>query len=1396
MRTKATSLFAGCLIFLGTSSLAASVPAWTEFASPPIFEHINTAQGLSHGTVYSTLQDSRGFLWFGTENGLDRYDGFAYKQFHFEKDNPASLSSDWIAVLLEDDRQQLWVGTNGGGLNRVDRDTRGVFRYPVSQAPGAFPSDNVTALAQDSAGNVWIGTYGKGLVLLPAAALPPAEPRFRQVVSDPAGRAGLPGAVVGSLHVDRRGTLWVGMREGEGLCRLRGIDAAGVPSFDCLRPGSAPSDSFPADVIDMADGEDGTLWVATQKGLYARDSSGEFHHWRHRPGDEASLAFDLVRRVYRDRAGGIWAGTDGGGLDKLPIGARPGDSLRFTHFRHEGRLQASLASDAVESIFEDRSGVLWVGTYFTGLNKLVLRSDAVEHREIRPYLQYRHNPADSGSLSGDIVNAFAEDRFGDLWVGTDGHGLNRVRRPAAPGQPLRFERFRANPADPKALPEDVVTGLTVDSRGRLWMGTYTEGLVRVDVDGPGAAPRFTRYRHDKDKPESLIDNFLWSICEDGRGRIWAGGELGVLELFNPERGAFTHFRLPGKTADGVESAPIFAVLPDRFGTLWIATQKGLFRFDPETREFRAYQDASDGTGLGDSYVTALHFDGHGILWAGTNAGGLHRIEIGPWDGAAPRFQRFGDAQGLPSNSVMGILEDARGILWVSTPHNLSRFDPDSGRFSPFIWHEEIRRTAFIRNSVLRSCDGSLFFGGSNGFGVFRPEEVVRNPMAPPLYVTDFRLLNKSVSIHTRFTKVDEPGHVPSLADGLTLSHKDYSFSFEFAALHFVEPQENQYAYIMEGLDEAWTQARNHHFVAYTTLPPGDYTFRVRASNCDGVWGEKGLDIPIRVLPPWWSTWWCRVLLGTLFAAAFAAGLRLRMRALRRRNRLLETMVAEKTLELKDILDHIEQGLFTIGLDGKVNPDFSARVNTILGVEEVAGRPVAELLRMDDGQSEAWKTWLELVERDHARVRWNKLERLAPVRELTVRRQDGERFVRIGYQQMFAQGGRLRKLMILADDVTEAKRTATRAEEEKKRHEAKVKAILGVVKNARTLSGFLQDIETRLGEIEAIIQGLPPSPSPIEKDKLGALFRETHTIKGTTASLGFERFSETAHEMETTLKILWKPDGGIASADFARLTGCLKRMKECLEEIRDLVGTLMGAGVAGSAIIPEERVRILRDLGEALADRADGGDENLARLLFLCRTLDHVALATLAENYKGMLQRLANKLGKQVEFRVIPPGYSMSPQTFVALNEPLIHLLRNALDHGLETEAERVRLGKPPAGTLELRIESQGELLTIMVSDDGAGIDVEKVCAKSLELGLVTMAQLEAMGEEGRVALIFKRGLTTREQATEISGQGAGMDVVAEWIEKLGGKISVSTAKGAGTSIILGLPARFNQSGTK
>ena len=877
-----------CLGLLGFLLGAQSpVPRrWTLHPGPASFEHLGTAQGLSQGSVFAIQQDRRGFLWFGTEDGLNRWDGYQFKTFRPERGQADSLSSSTINCLFEDSQGELWIGSDGGGLNRLDAHLDRFARYPTG-SPGGFPTNSATCLEEDAAGNLWIGTAGQGLVLLPQSHRPPAPPSFRSFPQTREPSGGPSTESITALKRDHSGVLWIAL-DGE-LHRLE--TGQGTFSF----PRHQAQGPLPQQVICLAEDTLGTLWMGAANGLYRLSPDRtRFEFFQPHPGDKEGLAFPYVHRLFRDREGMLWLGLDGGGLDRMRAGTSAEAPPRFDHFIHDSRRPESLSSNAVESIAEDSFGVLWVGTYYTGLNRLVLNPRHPGHREVPPILRIKHGEDDPRSLTGDTVSAILQDRRGALWVGTDGQGLNRSL-PSAPGKPPAFQHFRKG-SGPGQLGDDVITMSYEDSQGRIWLGTYTGGLVRVEHP-ESAHPRFRHYRYNPKTQEGIFSNFPVSMTEDHRGRLWVGAVDGGLNRLDPEQGRVTQALTDGSNGMHLSDTSVFAVVEDRFGTLWLGSTEGLVRLNPETGVWRIYRAGNDRDQLSHGYIRALTLDRQGILWIGTQEGGLNRLEVPPWDGPEPRFSNFGLEQGIPGRMILGILEDDEGQLWLCSPSGLARFDPARGQ-GRVLRPSGGEGQELIRNAFFRNASGELFFGSRNGLMIFHPKDLREDLKPPSVVLLDFQLFNHSIGVRE---VVDGRSILKqSLAETpeITLSYKDSVFSLEFAALHFVDPPRNRYAYRLDGLDQDWNRSGTRRFVTYTTLAPGEYTFRVKGSNCDGVWSTTETRLRIKILPPFWRRLWFQSLFFLCLAGGVLFLIHRRLRRHRQTEAHLARLVEERTGQLE------------------------------------------------------------------------------------------------------------------------------------------------------------------------------------------------------------------------------------------------------------------------------------------------------------------------------------------------------------------------------------------------------------------------------------------------------------------------------------------------------------------
>ncbi len=782
------------------------------------FENISIEQGLSQSTVECIMQDKTGFMWMGTEYGLNKYDGYGFSIYKQIPDDPQSLTHNNILCLLEDTAGYLWVGTFHGGLNRLDLETGLVKRFKrVPEDPGSLSNDVVRTIYQDRLGTIWVGT-DNGL-----NRFDKEKETFTHFYHDPANPHSLSFNQVRAICEDRDGNFWIGTNGG-GLNKLD-RESQQFTSFKHT-PGT-PHSLSSNHIWVLYEDVSGALWIGTYGGGLNRfdAASGRFKVYRQEKGNPHSLSNNFIRDICEDHARTLWLGTDGG-----LIAFDDRRKERFATYRKNPDEPGSVSGNQIHAIYEDRSGILWIGTYGGGINKFNTKK--------KKFVHYQVDPRDANSLSHNIVWAMFEDENGHLWIGTHGGGLNKFDRANN-----RFTHYRANPANPTALNNDSVRLIHLDRTGAFWIGTNGGGLNKMDRE----KEVFTHYTHDPENPNSISHNELRAIYEDRSGVLWLGTHGGGLSRFNRKTETFTQYRTNETKPNSLSNDVIRTILEDDAGTFWIGTYGGgLNKMDRETGTFTHYRaDHKDPRRLSNDYIFTLHESRAGEFWIGTWGGGLNRL-----DRETGTFYRLGVEDGLPDAAIYGILEDERGNLWISTNNGLSKFNPSEKRFKNYYDIDGLQCNEFNGGAYYKSKQGEMFFGGIKGISAFFPDAIHDNHHVPPVVITTFEKLNKQVKLRRSITSLEV----------LVLSYKDYFFSFQFSALDYTMPGKNQYAYRMEPLDGDWiTTDSTKRFATYTTLAPGEYVFRVRGSNNDGVWNEKGTSLLIIITPPFWATWWFRTL---------------------------------------------------------------------------------------------------------------------------------------------------------------------------------------------------------------------------------------------------------------------------------------------------------------------------------------------------------------------------------------------------------------------------------------------------------------------------------------------------------------------------------------------------------
>ena len=859
------------------------------------FNRISLEQGLSQSTVFCILQDSQGFLWFGTEDGLNKYDGYNFTIYKHDPEDPNSIGGNWINALIEDDSGVLWIGTREGGLDRYDRNLNQFTHFRSDSEDTSSLSDNeVTAIYQDRDGVLWIGTGSGGLNgLVPATS------------------------------------------SGQALSEAEGSDLENEHFIHYQHNPDDPNSLSSNAVSAIFEDQNGVLWIGTEDGgLNRLDSENEsWWHYRNVPNNPHSLSHNNITAIYEDQSGALWVGTNGGGLNRLVPSTSSDQALseaeesdqeneHFIHYQNDTDDPRSLSNDNISTIYQDREGVLWIGTWGGGLN--------IFDPEKENFTHYRNVPGDPHSLSSDISVSIYQDREGVLWFGTIAAGVNKL----GVGR-WNFAHYKNDPNNPNSLGDNMVRAFYQDREGVLWIGTMFGGVDRFDRE----TGNWRHYRHDPDDPSSLSNNFVSVIYADRSDVLWIGTASG-LDKFEPQTETFTHYQAIPDDPPGSPSNNVRTIYENQAGEFWIGTKGGLYRFEPEKEIWSHHyrHDPGDPQSLSNDWVLSFFEDSEGIIWIGTFGGGLNRFDpeieiftryqnvpddpsslshnlvvgiiqdqdgtlwlgtgggLNKFDPRAETFIHFREKDGMPNETMYCLVEDRQGHIWLSTNKGLSRFDPRKETFRNYDVTDGLQSNEFNSPACHKGDSEEMFFGGINGFNTFFPDQVRDNPTIPPVVLTFLTHGGEEVNCNSTVGCVTD----------FTLNWPDNAFEFEFAALSYAQPKKNQYAYMLDGFDEDWNAIGTLRYGKYTNLPGGTYILRLRGSNNDGIWNEEDAALVVTIVPPYWSTWWFRG--GMLLALGGIAivGYRLRVRSLEARSRELESEVEQRTAELMKIEEALRQ----------------------------------------------------------------------------------------------------------------------------------------------------------------------------------------------------------------------------------------------------------------------------------------------------------------------------------------------------------------------------------------------------------------------------------------------------------------------------------------------------------
>lgn len=818
------------------------------------FERLSIEDGLSQNAILAIAQDTQGFLWFGTEDGLNKYDGYEFTVFKHDPDDPSTLTDNFVSALHVGRNGELWVGTRSG-LDRYDRASGSFIHYPQDPVESAYLQDAwVISLYEDRQGTLWVGTEEGGL-----NGLDRTTGTFFHYIHDDEDPTSLVENAVRVIYEDSTGNMWIGTHDG-----LDRFDRR-AGTFTHFLQGFESDGQVINDVSTIYEDDLGLLWIGTEETGVIRfnPSSGIALQFQHDPKDSDSLSHNRVRAIHRDHLGNLWIGTQNG-LNLLSADINHSQDLHFQHFRHDAFDPNSLGSSAIWSIYEDRSGVMWFGTWGGGISKY--------NRSTERFRLYQHNPTQPNSLSDNMIWAIMEDSKSRVWIGTFNGGLNMLDRTTD-----EIVVYRHDESDPETLISDDVRALLENPSGSIWVGT-AGGL---DLFYP-ETKTFTHYTHNPDDPSSLSGNRVNVLLPNDTGGIWVGTRYDGVNLLDPITEDFTRFQHDPENPASLSDDRVWALYQDHLGALWVGTLGGVNVLEPGSDQIVRYEhNPEDPNSLSSNSIFAFYEDVDENMWVGTWGGGLDRFNRD-----TKVFDHFTVNQGLPNDTIYGIEADDEGYLWMSTNRGLSKFDPIGETFQNYDVRDGLQDNEFNVGAHFRSKNGELYFGGIKGFNAFYPGKIRQNPKAPPIVITTFYKFNQPVRYDL----------LPN--ERIELSYKDNFIAFEFSALDFYASASNQYAYMLEGFDLNWVEAGTRRYASYTNLEGGDYIFRVKGSNSDGVWNEEGVSVQITVQPPYWQTAWFQATAAVVGLGVVLSGYRLRVRSVEARSRELEAIVTQRTQEIE------------------------------------------------------------------------------------------------------------------------------------------------------------------------------------------------------------------------------------------------------------------------------------------------------------------------------------------------------------------------------------------------------------------------------------------------------------------------------------------------------------------
>ena len=829
------------------------------------FEHLSAKDGLSQGYVTSIIQDSLGFLWVGTQDGLNKYDGYKFTVHTYSDIDSNTISDNWVTSIAIDSEQNLWIGTGGKGVTKFNYSGRENFRY-------SFNSLDSTGLCHgfisdvfiDSEELIWFATWGGGL-----CQYDPSIDKFFHFRKDESSINPLSDNELSTVFEDSDGYIWLGTYK-SGIDRFDKKTGT-VKNFQNIETEST-SLCFNW-VTSICEDNKGNLWVGTYgKGIDRFNSeTEEFYHYNERNSKLHGFKDSLVTTIFRDSENTLWIGTDGGGIYIYDQ-----EKDYFHNYPMDPTNPASLNDGRIWSIFEDNSGIIWIGGFSGGLNKFDKNKNRFKH--------YKNDPFNPNTIKNNFVKAILVDQHNKLWVGHD-QGISIINRNNNECRHLYVENGDA------CIQNNMIRALVEDIDGSIWIGTWGGGVTNYNPETNNCK----YFVSDPDNESSLSEIYVRDIYLDSKDQIWVCTSLG-LNKFNRDKENFEVYYHNPEDTNSLCNNHLYVTIEDSYGYFWIGTADGISRLDVATNEFRTFQhDPTDSMSLSQNRIRSIYQDSNKRLWIGTFGGGLNLFDY-----ETEKFTSFTIDDGLANNVIYEIAEDNKSFLWLSTNKGLSKFDMINRTFKNFSITDGLQSNEFNGGASFISKDGELFFGGVNGMNSFYfKNEIKENRSIPSIVITEFKIFNEVV------TPVTHPEILTDDINNLSeikLSHDQNFITFEVAALQYTAPSKNEFKYYLEGFETEWNYTdASKRYATYTNLDPDEYILRIIGSNNDRVWNEEGISLRIIITPPWWGTYFAHISYTALGLILFFGFWRFQINRIKLKHQVdIEHMLAEKFNDINKI----------------------------------------------------------------------------------------------------------------------------------------------------------------------------------------------------------------------------------------------------------------------------------------------------------------------------------------------------------------------------------------------------------------------------------------------------------------------------------------------------------------